>query len=194
MKHHEGGATFNELIISLAVVGIVAAISLPNLIQVVPNYRLASAARSLLAFIQEAKSRAVYRGTICYLDFDLDGDGDLASGGCVLWEDRNGNLRKQLLERNETSFELKVFPGVQFQAYPYGFGGPKRGPNNTNIAAGGGDGVSFNQNRIKFNPNGTCSTGTIYLHNRRGRTFAVRLRYNGLAQLWFHDGHKWVRR
>ncbi len=194
MKQHERGVTLNEFLISLAVVGIVAAFGLPNLIQMVPNYRLASAARSLLAHIQEAKARAVFRGSTYYLDFDLDGDGELESGICVLWEDRNGNKRKEILERNETVFELKTFPNVHFQAYPSEWGGPERGPNNTKIDAGGGDGVSFSQNRIKFNPNGTCSTGTIYLHNSRGRTFAIRLRYNGLAQLWRHTGSGWERR
>jgi prepilin-type N-terminal cleavage/methylation domain-containing protein len=85
MKNKERGVTLNELIISLAVVGTVAAIGLPNLIQMVPNYRLTGAARSLVVQIHKAKLMAIQRGAVYYLDFDLDGDGKLESGGCFLW-------------------------------------------------------------------------------------------------------------
>jgi hypothetical protein len=188
------GATFNEVIISLAVVSILAGYGVKHLIRIVPDYHLASAARFFLSYIQEAKARAVYRGTICYLDLDPEGDGNLESGPIALWEDRNDNHHKDHLEKSDTLFELRSFSGVHFQAYPVELGGPERGPNNTKIDAGGGDGVSFSQNRIKFNPNGTCSTGSIYLHSSSGRTFAIRLRYNGLAQVWFYNGQNWERR
>ena len=193
MKNKERGVTLNELIISLAVVGIVAAIGLPNLIQMVPNYRLASAARSLVVQIHKAKLTAIQRGNAYYLDFDLDGDGNLESGGCFLWGDRNGNRRKELLEKSDMLIDFETLANVHLQPYSRKLGGPKRWPNNTKIDAGGGDGVSFSQNRIKFNPDGTGSTGTIYLHNSNGRTLAIRIRFNGLTQLWRHYGGEWER-
>jgi prepilin-type N-terminal cleavage/methylation domain-containing protein len=106
MKNKERGVTLNELIISLAVVGTVAAIGLPNLIQMVPNYRLTGAARSLVVQIHKAKLTAIQRGAVYYLDFDLDGDGKLESGGCFLWGDRNGNRHKEHLERSEMVLDL----------------------------------------------------------------------------------------
>jgi hypothetical protein len=194
MKNRERGATLYEIIISLAVVGVVTAVGLPRLVKIVPNYRLTSTARSLVVHIHRAKLRAIQQGTIYYFDFDLDGDGNLESGGgCFLWGDRNGNRRKELLERSDMVVDFETLANVHLQPYSGRLGGPKRGPNNTKIDAGGGDGVSFSQNRIKFNPNGTCSTGTIYLHNSNGRTLAIRLRYNGLTQLWKHDGRGWER-
>jgi prepilin-type N-terminal cleavage/methylation domain-containing protein len=193
MKNKERGVTLNELIISLAVVGIVAAAGLPRLAETVVNYRLTGAARSLVVQIRKAKLTAIQCGDAYYLDFDLDGDGDLESGGCFLWGDRNGNRHKEHLERSEMVLDLRKSPGVHLRAYPVELGGPERGPNKTEIDAGDGDGVSFSQNRIKFNPNGTSSTGTIYLHNSNGRTFAIRLRYNGLTQLWRHRGDQWER-
>jgi hypothetical protein len=33
----------------------------------------------------------------------------------------------------------------------------------------------------------------VYLHNQKGQSYAVRLRYNGLAQLWRHNGTQWDR-
>ena len=193
MKKRERGVTLNEVIISLAVVSVTTAWGLPYLVEMIPNYRLTTAARSLVVQIHRAKLKAITQSTIYYLDFDLDGDGDLQSAGCFLWVDRNGNRRKELLEKSDMVLDLGVLPDVQLKAYPRKLGGPKRGPNNRKIDAGGGDGVTFPQNRIKFNPDGTCSTGTIYLHNSNGRTFAIRLRYNCLTQLWKHYGQGWER-
>ena len=193
MKNKERGVTLNEVIISLAVVGVVTAVSLPKLSKIIPNYQLTSTARSLVVHIHRTKLKAIQQKSIYYFDFDLDGDGNLKSGGCFLWGDRNGNRRKELLEKIDMVIDFETLSNVHLQPYSRKLGGPKRGPNNTKIDAGGGDGVSFSQNRIKFNPDGTCSTGTIYLHNSNGRTLAIRVRYNGLTQLWMHDGSEWRR-
>jgi hypothetical protein len=177
----------------MGVVGTLVLIGAHQVNQWVPHYRLQAAARSLLAQIQRARLQAVQRGAAHYLDFDVDGDGSLRSGGCLLWEDCNGNLQKDPLERGETVLDFLALPGVWLKPCPQALGGPSRGPHDTELAAGGGDGVTFNQNRLKFNPNGTCSAGTIYLHNTRGRTYALRLRSHGLIQFWRHDGGEWQR-
>jgi hypothetical protein len=193
MKHAQEGTTVQEVLVTLGILSILASVGGYGLSQALPNYRLSSAARSLFFHIQEARSRAAFKGTICYLDFDPEGDGDLGPGRCVLWQDLNDNGEKDPQEKEEPSFALKEFPHVHFKAYPSELGGPMHGPNNREIDAGGGDGVSFAGNRIKFNPIGTCTTGTVYLHNQKGQTYAIRLRYNGLVQLWRYNGKQWVR-
>ena len=67
MKSRERGVTLNEVIISLAVVGVVTAVSLPKLVKIVPNYRLTSTARSLVVHIHRAKLKAIQHGTIYIL-------------------------------------------------------------------------------------------------------------------------------
>jgi prepilin-type N-terminal cleavage/methylation domain-containing protein len=89
MKNRDRGVTLNEVLISLAVVGVLAAVGLPKLVKIVPNYRLTATARSLVVQIHRAKLKAIQQGIIYYFDFDLDGDRNLESGGCFLWGDRN---------------------------------------------------------------------------------------------------------
>ena len=194
MNTKERGTTLHELLITLAIISVLAGLVLSYICRALPNYRLTSSVRALVVQIHKARLQAVYRGTSCYLDFDLDEDGEL-DGDCVFWEDRNNNRKKDNLERGYSVWTLKSYGGVSFQAYPDENGGPERGPNNTEIDAGGGDGVAFSwgQDRIKFNSSGTSYAGTIYVHSSRGRTYAIRLRSNGLTQLWRHDGDQWRR-
>jgi hypothetical protein len=194
MKNRQGGVTLNELAIALALVSILAVVSLSHIYRSLPNYRLTWSVRALLVQIHKTRFQAVHQLTSCYLDFDLDKDGKL-DGDCVLWIDRNNNREKDNLERSYTVWSLHTFAGVRFKAYPHELGGPKYGPNKTNIDAGGSDGIAFSwgQNRIKFNSNGTSYAGTIYVHSSMGRTYAIRIRSNGLTQLWRHDGDKWKR-
>jgi hypothetical protein len=193
MISKERGATLTQLLVTMGVVGTLLAIGAYQINQWLPHYRLHAATRSLIVQIQRARLQAIQRGAAHYLDFDLDGDGCLRSGGCLLWEDWNGNLRKDPLERAETVLDFLALPGVWLKPYPRELGGPSRGPHDTELAAGGGDGVTFTLDRIKFNPNGTCSAGTIYLHNTKGRTHAIRLRSHGLIEFWRHDGRDWER-
>ena len=193
MTAQERGTSLHELLIALAVFGVLAAVGTPTLLQRLPDYRLTSAARSLLSQIQRAKVQTIRECTVYYLDFDRNEDGGLVSWNCVLWEDCNGNRHRETLERSELVFDLGEFPGVYLRSYHRELGGPQCGPNNSDVNSGGGDGISFSQNRIRFNPNGTCSAGTIYLHNSTGRTYAIRLRSTGLVQLWRHCGSEWER-
>jgi hypothetical protein len=191
MSSRERGATLTHLLMTVAVIGTLVAIGAGQVNQWLPHYRLTYAARALLIQTRRAKLQAIQRGAVYYLDFNVDGDGILQPGGCILWEDWNDNHQKDRLERSETLLDLQAIPGIRLKPYPAELGGPTRGPHDTDLLAGGGDGVSFNLDRIKFNPDGTCSAGTIYLHNSRGRTCAIRLRSNGLLQLWRHDGRGW---
>jgi hypothetical protein len=106
----------------------------------------------------------------------------------VLWEDRNRNTERDPGEKGETVLDFQALPGVYLKPYPVELGGPARGPNDTSIHAGGDDGVTSDRNRINFNPDGTCSAGTIYLHNAKGRTCAIRVQSIGVIQLWRHEG------
>ena len=191
MRLGERGATLLEVVAAMAVVVIIAGVGVHQVTLWLPHYRLTGATRALFFQVHRARLQAIQRGMACYLDFDVDRDGNLRSGGCVLWEDWNNNQQREQVERSETILDFQALPGIYLKPYPLELGGPARGPNDTSIYAGGGDGVSFDQNRINFNPDGTCSAGTIYLHNAKGRTCAIRLRSNGVIQLWRYEGKGW---
>jgi len=191
MTHRDRGATVTDVVVTMAVVATLFGVATHQFMQWLPHYRLTYAARALLIQARRAKLQAIQRGQVYYLDFNVNGDGILQPGGCVLWEDRNNNHQRDRLERSETLLDLQAIPGIALKPYPAALGGPTRGPHDTEIYAGEGDGVTFNFDRIKFNPNGTCSAGTIYLHNATGRTCAIRLRSDGVLQLWRHNGGEW---
>ncbi|HVO84409.1 MAG TPA: GspH/FimT family pseudopilin [Syntrophobacteria bacterium] len=191
MTHRDRGATVTDVVVTMAVVATLFGVATHQFMQWLPHYRLTYATRALLIQARRAKLQAIQRGAVYYLDFNVNDANNVEAGPCVLWEDWNNNHQRDRLERSETLLDLQAIPGITLKPYPAALGGPTRGPHDTEIYAGGGDGVTFNLDRIKFNPNGTCSAGTIYLHNSRGRTCAIRLRSNGVIQLWRHEGGEW---
>jgi len=191
MKPRQRGATLTQVIVTMGIASSLFLVGAHELMQWLPAYRLSAAARTLVIHIQRAKIQAIQRRSSSYLDFNPG-----PSQSCrraLLWEDRNDNHRRDQREPARIAWDLAAHPGIEFGPFPQEFGGPARGPNKTSVTAGGSDGITFAGNRIKFNPDGTCSTGTIYLHNQRGETYAIRLRYNGLTQLWLHHGGAWHR-
>lgn len=58
-RHRQAGFTMAELIIAIAVIAILAAIAVPNIISWLPNYRLKAVARNVISNFQKAKMEAV---------------------------------------------------------------------------------------------------------------------------------------
>ncbi|MEA1866843.1 MAG: GspH/FimT family pseudopilin [Thermodesulfobacteriota bacterium] len=67
--HGQAGFTLVELMVVIVVIAILSAITVPNIIDWLPNYRLKSAARDLVSNFQKAKMEAVKENTDVIIQF-----------------------------------------------------------------------------------------------------------------------------
>lgn len=78
------GFTLMELMITIAIIGVMSTIALPSVMSWRENTQLQRAARDVYSDFQKAKSDAVKRNTWCSLDF--------TAGGYSVFVDANNNI------------------------------------------------------------------------------------------------------
>ncbi len=84
--HKSSGFTLLELMIILCLMGIIAAIAMPNFMSWKHNYRLKAAAQDVYSNFQLAKITAVRRNTLCTIAFNKD------AGSYTVFVDADQNL------------------------------------------------------------------------------------------------------
>lgn len=165
------GFTLMELMVTLAVIAIVAALAAPSLMMIAPDMALRSAARDLYAKLHEAKMRAIkengrvsvrFSGSYYYID--LDGNNAYTPSAIDTFTDSNGDGVYNPGEPFDDVDGNKVYSGetaINFTDYGYGV---DRGTGNA-TANWNGD-PCIQAGVITFNSRGTSNSGTIYLENR----------------------------
>jgi type IV fimbrial biogenesis protein FimT len=193
LKNHSA-FTLTEVMVTLAVVGAVAAIAAPGVLMMAPNMALKSAARDLYSNLQKARILAIkenqsisvrFSGTYYYIDrnrdgaytastvdtfTDVNGDGAYTRGEPYVDVDGNGAYS------GETA--------INFTDYGYGV---KKG---TGTAAKNWSGNTCTQRAfITFNSRGTSNSGTIYLDNKNNDIcYAVTARSSGSIKTRRYSG------
>jgi len=180
---NEEGFTIIELITSIAILGIMTAIAIPNIVGRMPTIRVNSAARDLASGMRLARAKAVSESNRYVITFDTannqytihddnDSDGNLDETGA---EATDGD------ESSRGPFSLPT--GIIF--------GCVAGEVSTTGSAILNS-VTFIGSSETFGPNGTATkNGSIYLipvqditSNRKGRQRAITVIRTGRIKIW----------
>ncbi|MGZ6988382.1 MAG: pilus assembly FimT family protein [Thermoanaerobaculia bacterium] len=191
------GASLPELVVVLAILGIVFTLGLPPLTDVLAEEGLATAAREVSTILIGARDRAVFQGADVGVKWVSSG-GDLVLS---VYQDGNGNgvttadIKKGVDRLVAGPFGLRnKYPGITFSFVP-GFNGTDPGGAAIGDLA---DPIRFGASNIcSFSPVGESSPGSVYLSSRRSRQAAVRVTpANAKIQVftWHDKTLKWVKR
>ena len=159
-----GGYTFIELLFVLALVGVLAAIAVPQVLGSLNRSRGLGAARYLGMRLALARTQAVTRGSAVALQF-VEGPRGIRFS---VYQDgnRNGVRSAEIGAGIDRQIEppltlVEQFPGVQIALAP---------------GVDGLDPVRLGRsNLMSFSPSGTSTSGTIYVRGADGTQWAVRV-------------------
>ena len=143
MVRHQNGFTLTELMVVIAVVGIIALIATPNIVTGLPKYRLKSASNELASHMRKARSRAVKERRIVRILFDT---------------------QKQQYSIDGEWFPRKGLPGHYGSGVAFGRG---------KAGAGSAVTFQGSPPRVTFNPQGLGNAGSVYLRNSRGGSYKI---------------------
>lgn len=191
------GTSLPELLVVLLILGLVFALSLPALSDLLAEEGLAAAAREVSGILNMARARAVFQGVDVGVKWISSG-GDLVLS---VYQDGNGNgvttadIRKGVDRLVGGPYWLRgKYPGISFSFVP-GFDGLDPGGAPIGNVA---DPLRFGRSDIcSFSPIGKASPGTVYLSNKKRRQAAVRVTpANAKIQsfTWHGKSLKWIKR
>lgn len=180
MWRTQTGLTFPELLVVLAGLMMLIALTLEPLNHLVEFYRLDSATQSLVAVLELGRHRAVATSRETVAAFYP------SDRYYLLFQDNNSN---RVRDPGEVLLSSNHLPeGVAFDGT--GLWGPPSSPNEM-VA----DPISFSSQRVIFNPQGKLAggTGTIYLQNKRGEARAISYNIAGRLKVysWQKGNNTW---
>lgn len=170
-----GGFTLMELLLVIAITGVLAAVAAPSMAQWLQQGQLNASAREFRSLLQKTRSEAVRRNRPCALVFDTHiNDAPCAAAA---FTDPDGDL---ILDPTEELIDTLTFPsgGVGFDR-----------------AHAAGTGIAFAQNGagqkavgwsplgVPRNRTGGLGMGSLYLRNRKGDTRKVVLGSTGTLRI-----------
>lgn len=191
-KPYSTGLSLLELLISIAVMGIIISVAVPNMAEFSVNQRLAGAAEQVYGHLQQARSEAIARNTELYVNFAVDGTSSWIYGlssvnslcslavtdpatanACVMpIDDGDGNLDPGDGSVDTGDLVLMRFSGVEYDDV------------SMDIA-----GFSSGSTQILFDPvRGTASSGQVNLESSNGSLLRVAVSLLGRVTLCSPDG------
>ena len=158
------GFTLLELLVTMAICGILAAIAVPHVGKWLDNTRLRNAVVNLTVDLQHARMVAAKTNRSVIVTFDADGNG-VVDGTYVIFVD-NGHSKSTLWTRETDETVVKsgrVRPGVRLFNVSFAGGVPK----------------------TRFNPMGFPNGfgGHVYMSNQQGKYRGVHVNINGRSRI-----------
>lgn len=161
-----------ELLFSVAIAGTVAAIAVPQGLRALDDFRARSAARYLAERIIDARFAAITRSTATGIRFEVDA----ADYRMTSVSDGNGNGLRTLEIQRGIDVTLSEPERLEMHFAGVVFGILAGLPDADGQPANGSDGVRLGASKLlSMNADGTCSSGTLYLHGRDRSQYAVRV-------------------
>jgi type IV fimbrial biogenesis protein FimT len=150
------GFTLTELMITIGVFSILAAIAVPGFLKLRPDFQLRSAARDLLSGFQLAKMTAVRSGHNCAITFNQPVDGE--TYGYVVFRDEDNDVEYDTGE--------DVVKKVKWTDYDFvSVTGNNLPQNDDGLCA-----IAFRSNGLPRNNGGGFGAGTVSLKNTNNNT------------------------
>ncbi|MFH0844695.1 MAG: GspH/FimT family pseudopilin [Pseudomonadota bacterium] len=176
-KKWPSGFTLMEMIVVMAIVAVMILIAVPSFLSISSRGQLKSAARDIISNMQYTRIQAIKKSATWAVQFDVaDSRYRLLSddGADDTWNTGDDTVYKTV--------NLSDYPGV---SYGSGHGVYPGGSSVDN-------GVTFSADRVTFKSNGTSESGTVYIKNREGDTFAITsLSATGRIKTYYHYGTAW---
>ena len=166
------GFTLVELMLAAAIIATILSMSVPMTMTAMDEIRMSMAARYLEGRIMNARMLAVKRSASVGLRFEAVGRGFAFAE----YLDGNGNgvRSAEIAAGIDPQLAPRQFLHEQFPAVVFGLRANVPDVDGARITADS-DGIRVGSSRIlTLGPDGTATSGTLYLHGRRGQ-FAVRV-------------------
>lgn len=182
ISSHEGFSLI-ELLVVLFIFGVLLAIAAPSFIGQRPRQELKRLSREIVSDMQFAKVNALKNSSTWVIQFNTAN-----SEYKILRDDGADDTWNTADDSVYKTVSLTNYPGITF-TIPSGYGEISSEPNpNEGLL----DGVSFTNNRVFFNSNGTSVGGTVYISNQKNDAFAVgSTSAAGGIKTWFNYGSGW---
>ena len=171
---NSSGFTLFELFTIICIIGIVFTIGIPAFSAWIPDYRLRAKAKELYTDMHLAKIKALKENDKYKIVFS----NDTANSYSLVKSD---DVIEKTVIFSSSETDTKIL-----------FGGGSATKNATK--SGGslpGDGISYADNTLTFNPRGTGSSGYVYLHNRKGTSYAIGTLTSGVIFIKKWNGSDW---
>lgn len=182
---NKDGFSLIELLVTMILLAIVSAITIPVFGRWLPDYRLRAAARDVYSSMQLAKMGAMRSNGDWAIVFDTGANRYLVCSGKGADDSWSGTA--------DNPTEKTVILTDYDSGVTYGHGTATK---DATVAGNPlpADDVSYNNNVAVFNPRGTGTGGYIYLENNEGTvTYAVGTRTSGVIRIvkWNSSTSDW---